>query len=45
MARGISFWSYHNGKAFRSLTLSAQSRVLHVVDLAVFCGIFASFLD
>ena len=31
-------------KAFRSLIQSPQTRVLHVVDLFVFCGILASFL-
>ena len=32
------------GEAFCSLTQSSKTRVLHVVDLVVFCGIFASFL-
>ena len=37
-----------HGKAFRSLTQSSQTRLLHedmLVDLFVFCGILASFLD
>ena len=32
-------------KAFRSITQWSQTRVLHVVDLFVFFGILASFLD